>query len=450
MGQVALADAGAEPDLAQVGHGHDGGIHIVPVAALRARHLHHAAADGRLDHVAAARAFLHGRTQLGQMIGGGARIGTCCGQRSLRGLVVLARGDLGIEQQLLAVEFLARVQQRGLGLGVLGTHAGDPEESMVISASPAFTASPSWWCRRTRRPATGGVMRTSFQARPRWWRGRQAGLQRLQGDLGHLQALAQRRAFGHHDEVAFAAHGSRLRDGGGGVAAAAWVSAGPLQAAMATLISSPPTGQAAASKGWRWCRPWSRSWGRPCGWPWGRPGRSEARKRVILRSPRHGPAQTSRPFRRSQVSARVRADQEMEEGKDGKGRAAAPGRIGIGIRIGVHGVLLCVWVAQSRAGREPCLLQCNMCPELSKAKVPAASLCWEGWPVHWWMRDIPSYRRWPAQGPSARPSPARKAKAASAERAACGRWPAGKLSPLSGRWLSPVRQSARARWRGGR
>src|SRR5256885_468280 len=34
----------------------------------------------------------------------------------------------------------------------------------------------------------------------------------------------------------------------------------------------------------------------------------------------HGPAQTSRPFRRSQASARVRADQEMEEGKDGKGR----------------------------------------------------------------------------------------------------------------------------------
>src|SRR2546427_7339444 len=23
-------------------------------------------------------------------------------------------------------------------------------------------SSPSWWCRRTRRPATGGVMRTSF------------------------------------------------------------------------------------------------------------------------------------------------------------------------------------------------------------------------------------------------------------------------------------------------
>ena len=111
----------------------------------------------------------------------------------------------------------------------------------------------------------------------------------------------------------------------------------------------------------------------------------------------------------------------------------------------------CGW-RSPRAGREPCLLQCNMCPELSKAKVPAASLCWEGWPVHWWMRDIPSYRRWPAQAPigpapSARPG---KQKAASAERAACGRWPAGKLSPLSGRWLSPVRQSARARWRGGR
>nr|WP_239009507.1 hypothetical protein [Delftia lacustris] len=135
---------------------------------------------------------------------------------------------------------------------------------MVISASPAFTASPSWWCRRTRRPATGGVMRTSFSGSASMVAGAD---RRVCSGCRAISATCRRSRSGEPSGTTMRLPSRRTGAGCGavvaGVAAAAWVSAGPLQAAMATLISSPPTGHAAASKGWRWCRPWGRPWGWP-------------------------------------------------------------------------------------------------------------------------------------------------------------------------------------------
>ena len=216
MSEVALGHAGAEPDLAEVGHGHHRGIHIIPVAALRARHLHHAPADRRLDHIAAARAGLHIGTQLGQAIGRRARIGAGCGQGLLRGLIVLARRDLGIEQQLLAVELLARQQQRGLGFGIVGPGTRDiggvhGDQGLAgldrVAQLPVQTHQPA----RDRRRDLDHLFRLGLDIGRR----RDQGLDLLLGDLGELQLRQHRRLRRHHDQIAFAVQRSPAIGSGG-------------------------------------------------------------------------------------------------------------------------------------------------------------------------------------------------------------------------------------------